>query len=121
MALARSAKPPVAADPADSGHFDSGSPPDSPWFCGGGGGAGAPAFARAQEPELAPPLKAAALILSSCFHFLVLFHVLRCSVQLASAQALRAFPIDSKPANPIPAIHPLLHLESEFVSRGIGK
>lgn len=45
--------------------------PGWPWSFGGAGDAGVPAIAQAREPELAPPLKAAALILSSCLHFLV--------------------------------------------------
>jgi hypothetical protein len=86
MQLVHSERPAeVAPDQVGSGHFDSGSQPGLPWFCGGDGDAGAPAFAQAQEPELAPPLKAAALILLSCFHFLVQFHDFQCSVQLASA------------------------------------
>jgi hypothetical protein len=57
--------------------------------CGGVGGADAPAFVPAQQPGIAPPLKAAALILSSCLHFLVLVQEFVCPMQLWPAQALR--------------------------------
>ena len=56
------------------GRLGSGLLPGLLWSCGGDGDADAPATAQAQEPGLAPPLMAAALILSSCFHFLVLVH-----------------------------------------------
>jgi hypothetical protein len=72
------------------------------WFSGGGGGADAPEIAPAHWPEPAPPLKAAALILSSCVHFLLLIHDLVDLMQRCPARVLR--PRKTLPVNRLPAI-----------------